>query len=64
MRARAEHGVFGYSLVPDSLIEAIVAHLDRRYGWRIEPEWLVWLPSVVAGIEPRLRRRSPRPARP
>ena len=21
-----------------------------RYGWRIEPEWLVWLPSVVPGL--------------
>jgi cysteine-S-conjugate beta-lyase len=47
---RAAHGVFGYSLVPDSLIEAITAHLLARYGWRIAPEWLVWLPSVVPGL--------------
>lgn len=47
---RAAHCVYGYSLVPDSLVEAIVDHLDRRYGWRIEGEWIVWLPSVVPGL--------------
>ena len=50
LRERAAHGVFGYALVPDSLIDAIRAHLVARYGWRIEPDWLVWLPSVVPGL--------------
>jgi cystathionine beta-lyase len=50
LRARSEHGVFGYSLVPESLVEAIRAHLASRYGWHIEPDWLVWLPSVVPGL--------------
>jgi cystathionine beta-lyase len=50
LEARAAHGVLGYSLVPDSLVEAIVAHLERRYGWRVEHEWIVWLPSVVPGL--------------
>ncbi len=47
---RAAHGVCGYSLVPDSLIEAIVDHLERHYDWRIEGDWIVWLPSVVPGL--------------
>jgi cysteine-S-conjugate beta-lyase len=50
LHERAAHGVFGYSLVPDSLVAAIRAHLAARYDWRIEPEWLVWLPSVVPGL--------------
>jgi cystathionine beta-lyase len=50
LRERAAHGVFGYALVPDSLIDAISSHLLAQYGWRIEPEWLVWLPSVVPGL--------------
>jgi cystathionine beta-lyase len=50
LRERAAHGVFGYALAPDSLIEAIGAHLMARCGWRIEPDWLVWLPSVVPGL--------------
>jgi cystathionine beta-lyase len=50
LAARARHGVYGYSLVPDSLVEAICAHLDRRHGWRIDGDWIVWLPSVVPGL--------------
>jgi cystathionine beta-lyase len=50
LRARGAHGVFGYSLAPDSLVGAIRAHLATHYGWSIEPEWLVWLPSVVPGL--------------
>ncbi len=50
LEARAAHGVFGYSLTTDSLCEAIVAHLEQRYGWHIESEWIVWLPSVVPGL--------------
>jgi cystathionine beta-lyase len=50
LRELAAHGVFGYALMPDSLIDAVSAHLLARYAWRIEPEWLVWLPSVVPGL--------------
>ena len=50
LRSRAQHGVYGYSVVPDSLVRSIVAWVSRRYGWHIEPEWLVWLPSLVVGL--------------
>ena len=50
LEARAAHGVFGYALTTCSLVEAIAAHFERRYGWRIEEDWIVWLPSVVPGL--------------
>ena len=50
LEARVAHGVFGYSLTTDSLVEAIVAHLAQKYGWRIESEWIVWLPGIVPGL--------------
>lgn len=50
MRALVDRGVYGYSLAPNSLLEAIAEHVDARYGWRIRPEWIVWLPSVVPGL--------------
>ena len=50
LAAAVEHGVFGYALAPDSLVEAIVEHLERRYGWSIEPEWIAWLPGIVPGL--------------
>lgn len=47
---RIEHGILGYTVPPPELTQAIVARLDRLYGWRIEPEWLVYLPGVVPGL--------------
>jgi cystathionine beta-lyase len=28
----------------------VLAHLQGEYGWAIEPEWLVWLPGLVTGL--------------
>ncbi len=47
---RVHHGVFGYTHASESLVEAVLAHVGERYGWRIEPGWLVWLPGSVAGL--------------
>jgi cystathionine beta-lyase len=43
--------VYGYCAVPDSLIEAVADHLFACHGWRIDPQWLFWLPCVVPGLE-------------
>jgi cystathionine beta-lyase len=48
--ARAAHGVFGYTRIPESLVEAVVDRLAARYGWQVDPEWIVWLPGVTAGF--------------
>jgi cystathionine beta-lyase len=50
IKARAEAGVFGYTLPPDDLNELVVAMLARAYGWQIKPQWLVWLPGLVTGL--------------
>jgi cystathionine beta-lyase len=50
LRARVEHGVYGYARVPDSLVEAICEYLLARHAWRIDPEWLVFLPGAVPGL--------------
>lgn len=50
MAARLRHGVLGYTAPPAELREAIVARMQRLYGWRIEPDWIVFLPGVVPGL--------------
>ena len=50
LRRRVEHGVFGYSVNPPALREAVVARMSRLYGWRIEPEWVVFVSGVVPGL--------------
>lgn len=50
LKARIEHGVFGYARPVKSQIEAVVEMLATRYGWTIDPAWLVWLPGLVVGL--------------
>ena len=47
---RAEHGIFGYCMASEDLGRLVVERLLQRYGWRIEPEWIVWLPGLVTGL--------------
>ncbi|MBA3848522.1 MAG: aspartate aminotransferase [Opitutus sp.] len=50
LRARVEHGVFGYGYETRGLKEATVDYVARRYGWKIDEAWLVWLPGLVCGL--------------
>ena len=50
LHRRIEHGVFGYGGPWPSLTESVLALLQGEYGWSIEPEWLVWLPGLVTGL--------------
>jgi cystathionine beta-lyase len=50
LTAAVDHGVFGYALAPESLTEAIVRHLETRYGWSVDPDWIAWLPGIVPGL--------------
>lgn len=59
LQERLAHGVFGYTTAPEALREAIVARCAGRYGWRIEPSWIVFLPGVVPGLHLAARRVVP-----
>lgn len=50
LRARAGEGVFGYCRPVDSTTEAVLAYLERQSGWRVQADWLVWMPGLVPGI--------------
>jgi cystathionine beta-lyase len=50
LRRRVDHGIYGYSNPPAGLIDATIAHLQSEYGWKIEPDWLIWLPGLVVGL--------------
>jgi len=56
MEARVQHGVFGYTNPPEELRQAIVERLARRYGWTVDPAWIVFLPGVVPGLHVSARR--------
>ena len=50
VRKRAEHGVFGYNIVPESYYEAVIAWFRRRHQWDIHHEWLLYTTAVVPAM--------------
>ena len=50
LEARLAHPIYGYTVAPEGLLEAVTAHLASEYDWQVEPEWLLWLPGVVPGL--------------
>lgn len=51
LQQRVEHGVFGYGdEAPAELIDTVIERCASRYGWQVEPDWLVFLPGIVSGL--------------
>lgn len=50
LHERVRHGIFGYARPVKSEVDAIVEAMQQRYGWKIEPSWIVWLPGLVVGL--------------
>ena len=50
IRARVDHGVFGYTADPPGFAPALAAHLAARHGWSVDPAEVVGTPGVVTGL--------------
>lgn len=50
LRRRVEQGAFGYVKVPDAYYDAVVSWFDRRHGWSIARESIIYTSGVVPAI--------------
>lgn len=51
MQRRLEHGVFGYSIVPQANYDAVASWFERRHGWKgIDNTNLLYTTAVVPAI--------------
>ena len=51
MQRRLEHGVFGYSIVPQANYDAVASWFERRHGWKgINTSNLLYTTAVVPAI--------------
>lgn len=50
LERRIARGCLGYPQPPSSLVDSVLGYLQRNYAWSIAPEWLVWLPGLVTGL--------------
>ncbi len=50
LQERARHPIFGYSLYPDSLYQALIEWFDDHHQWKIQREWILMAPGVVPSL--------------
>ncbi|UCG58004.1 MAG: PatB family C-S lyase [Phycisphaerales bacterium] len=50
LHKRVEHGIFGYAVPPDELVEIVVGRMKAKYQWKVDPSWIVWLPGLVPAL--------------
>ncbi|MCR5710034.1 MAG: pyridoxal phosphate-dependent aminotransferase [Bacteroidales bacterium] len=50
LRRRVEHGVFGYTRVPDSYYESVIRWFGQRHGLALRREWIQYTTGVVPAL--------------
>ena len=50
LHRRVEHGIFGYTRVPESYYAAVTDWFARRHGWAIDRDWIIYTSGVVPAI--------------
>ncbi len=47
---RAQHGVYGYTIRPQSYFDSLLEWLKRRHQWEVPQDWLATSPGVVTAL--------------
>ncbi len=50
LRRRVEHGIFGYTHVPQAYYDAVTGWFARRHGWHIDARHIIYTSGVVPAI--------------
>lgn len=45
-----DHGVFGYTLLPEAAVQAVADWVSRRYNWTVETDQISFSPGVVTAL--------------
>ena len=56
LKRRVNHGIFGYSIVPDEWYEAYISWWKKRHHFTLEKEWLIFVTGVVPAISSIVRK--------
>lgn len=56
IQARAAHGVFGYTVIPDSWYRAYQGWWNERHHFTMKKEWLVFCAGVVPALSSIVRK--------
>lgn len=50
VQERAKHPIYGYEMMPESAFKAQISWMQKRHGYHVKREWMLFSPSVVASI--------------
>jgi len=50
LRKAVNHGVLGYELPSNTLLETVAARMECLYGWKVRPEAVVPVTGIVSGF--------------
>nr|WP_286207916.1 MalY/PatB family protein [Clostridium caldaquaticum] len=53
---RANHGIFGYNIVPHEFFQAIANWWDKRHHFKIEKDWMMFCTGVVPAVSSIVRK--------
>ena len=47
---RCKHPILGYTVPDEEYFNSIIRWIDARHGWKLERNWLGFLPGIVPGL--------------
>lgn len=50
IRKRCEHEIFGYPIATDEYFESIMNWVLYKHSWKLQKEWICYIPGIVKGI--------------
>lgn len=50
LKDRAEHGIYGYTIIDDDVKDSIINWVTKRHDWEIDSDWLSFSPGVVTSL--------------
>lgn len=59
LEERIAHGIFGYTRPDLEWAQVVVDYYQHTHNWAIKPEWIVWVPGVVASMNLACKAWSP-----
>lgn len=50
LKERAEHGIYGYTIINDDIKKNVVNWMNYQHGWDINEKWLSFSPGVITSL--------------
>ncbi len=45
-----KHGIFGYTMLPETYFNSVINWYIKKYNWKIEKEWILYSPRVGISV--------------